>query len=247
MARDPVRRNSVQADELRTLVERIERVREQKKAAADDESAIYAEAKSRGYTPKYLRAIVRLRRLPPSERQEDGAMLDIYLGAIGMAQEPPLFRAVARMGVDTGARDAVIDALKLLVPSDGEIIVKCGGAPMRLWRDRDGTARAEEHVEPARAAAQGRGKSRPAGSDRPRAEVPAVDGDGAEALGRAAAAADLPIIANPFPWDDKRRARWDLGWRRGAGSDGMGPAESAPGGDGGGDGDGDRADDGSEA
>lgn len=225
MAKEPVRRNSVQGDELRSFIERVERLREDRKAISDDEAAVFAEAKSRGYTPRYMRAIIRLRKLPPSERQEDEAMMDVYLGAIGMAQEPPLFRAVAKMGVDTGARDAVLNALKLLVPQDGEIILKCGGAPMRLWRDSDGEPQAEPWEEPKPApepAAKGKGGK---GKARPKADVPDVDLDGAEALGRTAAKADLPIIANPFPWDDKRRARGDLGWRAGAGSDGMGPPD----------------------
>lgn len=221
MGKEPVRRNSAVGDELRGYVERVERVRENRKALADDEKAIFAEAKARGLTPRYMRAVIRLRALPPSERQEDEAMMDIYLGAMGMAQEPPLFRSVAQMGVDTGAREAVIAALLLLVPQDGEIIVRCGGTPMRLWRDRDGEARADEYREPRPPAAAGKGRANSA-KDRPRTDVPDVDLDGAEALGRTAARADLPIIANPFPWDDKRRARWDLGWRQGAGSDGMG-------------------------
>lgn len=221
----PRRSNSVSGDHLRSFIERVERLREEKSALADDERAVFAEAKSAGYTPRYIRAIVKLRTLPPSERQEDEAMMDVYMSAIGMTQAPPLFRAVGSMGVDTAVRESVIEALKLLAPDNGEIIVKCGGPAMRIWRDRDGASHAEEVMDPPPAASQGPARAPSPRSAVVRADVPDVDEDGAEQLGRDAARDDLPIIRNPFPWDDKRRARWDLGWRRGSGSDGMGPRE----------------------
>lgn len=75
---------SIARDQLRTVVERIERLEEEKKAIADDIRDVYAEAKGNGFDVKTIRTVVRLRKLEPSERQEQEAMLDLYLSALGM-------------------------------------------------------------------------------------------------------------------------------------------------------------------
>lgn len=76
---------SIAADELRLLIERIERLEEEKKAMADDIRDVYAEAKSRGYDGKTMRVIVRLRKMETSARQEAEAILDTYKAALGLA------------------------------------------------------------------------------------------------------------------------------------------------------------------
>ena len=76
---------SVAADELRLLVERIERLEEEKKGIADDVRDVYAEAKARGYDTKTLRTIVRLRRMETHQRQEMDALLETYRAALGLA------------------------------------------------------------------------------------------------------------------------------------------------------------------
>ena len=60
---------------------------------------------------------------------------------------------------------------------------------------------------------------------RPQREVPDVDAAGARELGAKAYRENQPITSNPYPWDDKRRAEWDAGWREASGTDGMGPAD----------------------
>lgn len=75
---------SVARDQLRTIVERIERLEEEKKAIADDIKDVYAEAKANGFDTKTLRQVVRLRKVEAAERQEQEAMLDLYLSALGM-------------------------------------------------------------------------------------------------------------------------------------------------------------------
>lgn len=75
----------VAADQLRAIVERIERLEEEKKAIADDVKEVYAEAKANGYDTKTLRRIVSLRKVETAERQEQEAMLDLYMHALGMA------------------------------------------------------------------------------------------------------------------------------------------------------------------
>jgi uncharacterized protein (UPF0335 family) len=76
---------NVAADELRLLIERIERLEEEKKAIGDDVRDVYAEAKSRGYDPKTMRAVVRLRKMESNARQEAEALLETYKAALGLA------------------------------------------------------------------------------------------------------------------------------------------------------------------
>lgn len=216
--------NTVSGEKLRSYIERIEHVREDRKALADDEKMIFAEAKSDGFDPKYMRAILKLRAVPPSERHEHEAMLEMYSAALGMATETPLFRHIQGMSRDSMAREAIISALKLLAPEDGEITIRVGqGARVRIWRDKDGV-HADEVVERP-APEDGPRPSRPSRADAAkRSEVPDCTLDEARQLGRQARRDDEPVIANPFPWDDKRRRLWDEGWRAEDGGDGMGPA-----------------------
>jgi uncharacterized protein (UPF0335 family) len=76
---------SIAADELRLLIERIERLEEEKKAIADDVRDVYGEAKARGYDPKTMRTVVRLRKMENHARQEAEALLDTYKAALGLA------------------------------------------------------------------------------------------------------------------------------------------------------------------
>jgi uncharacterized protein (UPF0335 family) len=72
-------------DQLKAFVERVERLEEEKKALSDDIRDVYAEAKGNGYDVKALRTIVRLRKLETTERQEQQAVLETYMHALGMA------------------------------------------------------------------------------------------------------------------------------------------------------------------
>jgi uncharacterized protein (UPF0335 family) len=87
--------NSNAADErLRLLIERIERLEEEKKGIADDIRDVYAEAKAVGYDPKIMRQIVRLRKMKPDDRSEMQMLLETYLNALGMDYvETPLGQA----------------------------------------------------------------------------------------------------------------------------------------------------------
>ena len=71
-------------DRLRLLIERIERLEEEKKGIADDIRDVYAEAKAVGYDAKIMRQIVRLRKMKPDDRKEMEAILDIYRNALGI-------------------------------------------------------------------------------------------------------------------------------------------------------------------
>jgi uncharacterized protein (UPF0335 family) len=76
--------NSVAGDELKLLFERIERMEEEKKGVAEDIKDIYVEAKSRGYDPKIMRQIVRLRAMDTDKRKEQQSLIDVYASAIGL-------------------------------------------------------------------------------------------------------------------------------------------------------------------
>lgn len=68
---------------LRTIIERIERLEEDKAAIAGDIKEVFAEAKGEGYDVKVLRKVVRLRKQDKAKRQEEEAILDLYLSALG--------------------------------------------------------------------------------------------------------------------------------------------------------------------
>lgn len=70
--------------QLKSLVERIERLEEEKKVIAGDVKEIYAEAKANGFDTKILRKVIALRKKDRHEREEEEAMLDLYLNALGM-------------------------------------------------------------------------------------------------------------------------------------------------------------------
>lgn len=74
----------VAQDQLRSVVERIERLEEEKAAIANDIKEVYAEAKGNGFDTKTLRQVIRLRKQDKAERQEQEAILDLYMSALGM-------------------------------------------------------------------------------------------------------------------------------------------------------------------
>ena len=75
---------NIAADELRLLIERIERLESEKQGIADDISDVYSEGKSRGYDVKIMRQIVRLRKMESHDRAEMDAILDLYRAALGL-------------------------------------------------------------------------------------------------------------------------------------------------------------------
>ena len=72
------------AEELRSFVERIERLEEEKSNISSDIRDVYSEAKSRGYDTKILRKIISLRKKEPHEREEEEMLLELYRSAIGL-------------------------------------------------------------------------------------------------------------------------------------------------------------------
>jgi len=75
----------ITAEQLRSYIERIERLEEEKAAIAADVREVYAEAKSSGFDVKIMRQVLRLRKLDHDDRSEQEALLDLYKRALGMA------------------------------------------------------------------------------------------------------------------------------------------------------------------
>ena len=74
----------IAADQLRSYIERIERLEEEKRGLAADIRDVYAEAKGNGFEPKVMRRVVALRRMESADRQELDALLDLYRNAVGV-------------------------------------------------------------------------------------------------------------------------------------------------------------------
>ena len=77
----------IAGDRLKSFIERIERLEEEKRALAEDVKEIYSEAKGAGFDVKIVRQIVRIRKMDEDDRDEQEALLDTYLRAIGMKPE----------------------------------------------------------------------------------------------------------------------------------------------------------------
>jgi len=76
--------DSISAEQLRLLIERIERLEEEKKGIGDDIKDVYTEAKSTGFDAKTIRTIVRLRKMEKHQLDEQDALLETYRAALGM-------------------------------------------------------------------------------------------------------------------------------------------------------------------
>lgn len=75
---------TVAAGQLRSFIERVERLEEEKATIADDIKEVFAEAKATGFDTKAIRKLIKLRKMDPAERQEAEAILDLYKHALGM-------------------------------------------------------------------------------------------------------------------------------------------------------------------
>lgn len=223
---------AIATDELRLHIEAIERLEEEKKAIADDIRERYSLAKSQGFDPKTMRAIVRLRKMDVNDRREAEALLDTYKAALGMLDGTPLGRWALERLEKSDEPDAGEPAE--VNYDDAVALVVEGQKASTSWLQRqlgigyNSAARLIERMEregivSAPDSAGRRSVLRqPDGSDAP-AEPPAPEPsvDDARKMGTEAAAAGAPVTANPFPARDPRRAAWDEAWCQELGSDGM--------------------------
>ncbi len=78
--------HDISGNRLKSFIERVERLEEEKKALAEDIRDVYSEAKGTGFDPKIMRKIVSLRKMNLEKRREETELLDLYMSAIGMAE-----------------------------------------------------------------------------------------------------------------------------------------------------------------
>lgn len=76
--------NTVARTQLKSFIERIERLEEEKKTISDDIKDVYGEAKGLGFDTKILKAVIKIRKMDQDEREQQEALLDTYMSALGM-------------------------------------------------------------------------------------------------------------------------------------------------------------------
>lgn len=209
---------SVATEKLRSIVERLEFINAEKASLSLDAAEVMAEAKADGFIPKAIRAVIRKRAQPPSERSEEEQLEEVYLHAMGMLPETRFASAVGMIAVDVTMREEVVAALRPFVPASGSIEIVAGGARVRLTRDEDGVVSVADVVDkPGAELSEGISKPRRRAEAVDAEDLPEVDAGGAVQLGRLAFRADKRIIDNPFPRHHEHRPRWDKGWREESG------------------------------
>lgn len=217
-----VGKNTIQGKRLLEIIEHSEAYDASKKEISELDSALMAAARAEGFNTKAIKWLKKRRKMKPHDRQEADEICDAYAHAVGMDEEPPLFRAMSAMAGDSLGRENLLNHMLDLVPVDGDIILRIGGEPVRIFRDHAGNAKSEPYQEkPAKAAAPSKPAASPMPAGRQR-EIPNVDEGGAFGYGQQMFRDNRPIIENPFPFGDPRRARCDEGYRHESGSDGMG-------------------------
>ena len=81
---ETVSTTTVAAGQLKSIIERVERLEEEKRQVADQIKEVFGEAKANGFDARTIRKVVSLRKKPTEEREEEEALLDLYLSALGM-------------------------------------------------------------------------------------------------------------------------------------------------------------------
>lgn len=80
-------------NQLKSLIERIERLEEERAVLANDVKEVFSEAKSNGFDPKIIKKVLALRKTDAAKRAEEQALLSVYMDALGMLADTPLGRA----------------------------------------------------------------------------------------------------------------------------------------------------------
>jgi uncharacterized protein (UPF0335 family) len=142
-------KNTVSGKLLLEFVERVEVIRKQKKDLSNDEAAVMADAKAAGFNKKGIRFVVKAREMKPSDLQDWQALTDMYMHAIGMGVEPPLFRAAGLAAIDINVREQVLAAMHAFVPPHGKgsITVDFDGRKIQLTRGKEGEIEMQDVVD----------------------------------------------------------------------------------------------------
>ncbi|RVL27659.1 DUF2312 domain-containing protein [Sinorhizobium meliloti] len=129
--------HGIARDQLRSFIERIERLEEEKKSIADDIKDVYGEAKSMGFDAKILRKVISIRKQDAGERAEQEAILDTYLHALGMIQldifeepemetSPKLVATVATAMQTQAGRAALLTAVDIMIEREERVDAETG-------------------------------------------------------------------------------------------------------------------------
>lgn len=110
--------NSAQ-NQLRQFIEQLERLEEEKKAIGDDIKEKFAEAKALGFDVKIMKQVLRLRKKPKTDREEEEAVLGTYLHALGMLDGTPMGEYIARQDTGSEANGTDSDEEKPFRDEDG--------------------------------------------------------------------------------------------------------------------------------
>jgi uncharacterized protein (UPF0335 family) len=122
-----VKAGPINADRLKSFIERIERLETERAAIGSDIRDVYAEAKGVGYDVKTMRKIVQLRKMDAADRDEQETLLDVYLHALGMAMEPAARAVMGGMSYGLAAEKFGVPKTSLyrVVPRTG-VDAECG-------------------------------------------------------------------------------------------------------------------------
>jgi uncharacterized protein (UPF0335 family) len=178
---------------LLSIVQRIERLEEEKRALSADISDIKQEAKSAGFDVKVINQMIRERRLSDAEREEQLALAEIYRAALGMLNDTPLGDH-ARKRFDESMRK----------PADPPTDAPGNGAN-----------------DPAEGGQKRQEETKPKPSEAVAPVITEKEIADARTAGSQAQMDGVSIIRNPHPFGDPRRAAWDEGFCASAGHDGM--------------------------
>lgn len=138
----------IAGDRLKSFIERIERLEEEKKAIGQDIKEVYAEAKGSGFDTKIMRRLIKERRMDKDDLDEQEALLDVYRRALGMLADLPLGESALRRANHT---KKAVEKLIGTIPEGGSISIETAGTGVKVSK-RGGKVRAEPIGESANAA-----------------------------------------------------------------------------------------------
>ncbi|WP_411755819.1 DUF2312 domain-containing protein [Sinorhizobium meliloti] len=202
--------HGIARDQLRSFIERIERLEEEKKSIADDIKDVYGEAKSMGFDAKILRKVISIRKQDADERAEQEAILDTYLHALGMIQldifEEPETETSAKLvaqvatGLQTQAgRAALLTAVDIMIEREERFDAETGEILDDAPRSDGALNIVTKHTEIATASQGG------TESPSPDAELSSAGANaGGEDVDRSAERADINAVASASGPDEKR-------------------------------------------
>lgn len=117
----------IQNERLTSLIERVERLEEEKAGLQGDIKEVYAEAKSAGYEPKVMRILIRERKMDRADFQEQQALLDVYREALGGFRDTALGKAGEKFVAS--------------IPAGGSVTISGGDTEVTIAKDKDGKVR----------------------------------------------------------------------------------------------------------